>query len=249
MKVVKIAGIALGTLALAMVLIGGYLGFVPGVSRVFGSNKPRDLGVELSAEKAYEGAAALGVPATPSALQAIVDDPESARRFDAELTSAQASSMLLIGQDGIPNWPLNLVQIRFSGDGTAEASGIIDSSQAVPFMLSAGVSQANADRVASAIKLAGRMSFYVNGSCSVDNNNVNLTLSQVQVGRLNVPASWYRGNESKGTPYITNLLGNNGFMVESLAISDGSVALKGTRPLSSYEPWLKLVGTETAEVN
>ncbi len=249
MKAIKVAGIAFGALAVVAVLIGGYLGFVPGVSRVFGSNKPRDLGVELSVPNAYEGAAALGVPSTPTALQAIVDDPASSRLFDAEMTSDQASSMLLIGQDGIPNWPLSLVQIRFAGDGTAEASGIIDSSEAVPFMLSAGVSQANADRVASAIKLAGSMPFYVSGSCAVENNSVSLSLSQVQIGRLNVPGSWYQGNESKGTPYITNLLETNGFVVESLTIADGNVALNGTRPLSSYEPWLKLVSAETPEVN
>ncbi|MDP2183005.1 MAG: hypothetical protein Q8K99_10615 [Actinomycetota bacterium] len=164
------------------------------------------------------------------------------------MTSDQASSMLLIGQSGIPNWPLSIVQLRFNGDGTAEASGILNSSQAVPFMLSAGVSQANADKVASALKLTGSAPFYVKGTCSVTNNAVALSLSEVEIARIGVPGSWYQGKESQGTPYITNLLDSNGFMVESLTIADGAVSMKGTRPLASYGPWLKLVGNDTTEV-
>ncbi len=248
MRLLKVLGIVVAGLLVIVLLVGGLFGVVPGVSKVFGSNKPRDLGVELTVEGAYSGAQVLGVPSTPKELQALLDDPEAAKKFDATMTSEQASSMLLIGQSGIPNWPLSLVQLRFNDDGTGEASGILNASQAVPFMLSAGVSRENADKVASALRIAGSMPFYVKGTCSVTNNAVDLSLSKIEIGRIPVPGAWYQGKESKGTPYITNLLGGNGFGVESLTIADGAVSMKGTRPLSSYGPWLKLVGNDTTEV-
>lgn len=248
MKALKIFGITLASLLVIAILVGAYFGVVPWVSRLFGSNKPRDLGVKLTVENAYAGAATLGVPSTPTQLKALTDNVEAAKKFNTTMTSDQASSMLLIGQSGIPNWPLTLVQIRFNGDGTAEASGYLNSGQAVPFMTSAGVSQENADKVASALKLAGTMPFYLKGTCSVTNNAVDLSLSKIEIGRIPVPGSWYQGKESQGTPYITNLLDSNGFMVESLSTADGKVSMKGTRPLASYGPWLKLVGSDTTEV-
>ncbi|MDP2183006.1 MAG: hypothetical protein Q8K99_10620 [Actinomycetota bacterium] len=56
MKALKITGVVLAVLVVAVLLIGGYFGVVPWVSRLFGSNKPRDLGVKLTVENAYAGA-------------------------------------------------------------------------------------------------------------------------------------------------------------------------------------------------
>jgi len=47
MKFLKGLAIAIGALVIIAVLVLGYLGFVPGVSNIFGSNKPRDLGVTI----------------------------------------------------------------------------------------------------------------------------------------------------------------------------------------------------------
>lgn len=243
-----ITGSVLLGIVLAAFLVLGYLGFIPWLSSKMGTGKPRDLGVELTVENAYAGAETMQIPTTPSDLKDVIKNPDKYKRFNATQTSDQASSMILIGQDGIPSWPLSLVQIRFNGDGTAEASGILNSGQAVPFMLSAGVSESDAGRVMDALKFAGQAPFYVKGTCSVTNNAVDLSLSEIQVGRLTVPASWYQGKEDRGTPYITNLLSNNGFMVESLTTGDDSVSFKGTQPLSAMEPWLKLVGSENKEV-
>lgn len=241
------ASVILG-LVVAIVLVLGYFGFVPWLSRAMGSGKPRDLGIELSAEQAYAGAKLLRVPTKPSELRAVLKDPDKYKRFNATMTGDQASSMLLVGQSGIPNWPLSLVQIRFNADGTAEASGVIHASRAVPFMLSAGVSQEDAGKVMDALKFGGSATFYVKGTCGVTNNAVDLSLSDLEIGRVKVPASWYQGNEDQGTPYITNLLNKNGFMVESLKTGDGSVSLKGAQPLSAMQPWLKLAVTGEGEV-
>ncbi|MEK7874346.1 MAG: hypothetical protein AAB502_10895, partial [Chloroflexota bacterium] len=40
--------IAVAVLVVVAVLAGGYFGFVPSVSSIFGSNRPRDLGVRYT---------------------------------------------------------------------------------------------------------------------------------------------------------------------------------------------------------
>lgn len=242
-KALIITGSVFLAIALVVVLVLGYFGFLPWMSRLMGTGAARDLGVELTVEHAYAGAELMRIPTTPGDIKKVLKSPEDYRRLDATLSSHQASSLLLIGQSGIPNWPLSVVQIRFNGDGTAEASGYIDAGKAVPFMLSAGVSESDANKVMSALKFGGKAAFYVKGSCGVTNNAVDLSLSEVQIGRLTVPASWYQGNEGRGTPYITNLLNNNGFMVKSMSTGDGKVTMKGTQPLSAMEPYLNLVQT------
>lgn len=41
----KFVGFLILILIIVVILLLGYLGFVPGVSAIFGSNKPRDLGI------------------------------------------------------------------------------------------------------------------------------------------------------------------------------------------------------------
>lgn len=47
-KGMKVFLIIIAVIILAIVLFLGYSGFIPGVSALFGSNKPRDLGVNYT---------------------------------------------------------------------------------------------------------------------------------------------------------------------------------------------------------
>jgi hypothetical protein len=231
----------LGIGVLAVLGVLGWLGFVPGLSRLIGP-EPRDLGVELSVDAAYECADAFNLPNTVDDLRSIQDDPTTFTEFDTTLTSEQASSLLLYGQDEIPNWPIEFVQLRFNGDGTAEASGVFDLDDVRPFLLNnLGVPSGDAETAISRVELFNDMPFYVKGDCGVQNNRVGLSLSEVQIGRMTVPASWYQGNESEGTQYIDSALDREGFAVEEVSVSGGSVYARGTRPLSSLVPWLGIV--------
>ena len=232
-------------LCLGAVACAGFLGLVPGLSRVLGTNQPRDLGVELSVEQAYAGAERILIPTSSSDLEAILADPESAKRFDAKLTGDETSSLLLLGQDGIPDWPLRVVQIRFNPDGTAEASGLLRTPLAEAFLTrQLGVPAEDVAAASSAVAVVGEVPFYIAGDASVVDNHVSLTVSELELGRVTVPGSWYQGNEHVATGYIDSALARNGFHVESLEIADGTVTLNGTRPLAGLGPWLKMVQSE-----
>jgi hypothetical protein len=52
--------IGIGAVVLIVVIALGYLGFMPGVSNIFGSNKPKDLGVTFSAADYQSARAKMG---------------------------------------------------------------------------------------------------------------------------------------------------------------------------------------------
>ncbi len=240
MKALKWLGIVFGVLVLAVILVLGWLGLMPGVSKVIGP-KPRDLGVEVTVDAAYEAAEAHNMPTTPSDLEAILADPEAAKRFDTQLTSAQLSSLLAVGQDDIPAWPIRFTQINVTGECTAEASGVIRGASIQTFLDFLGVSGSDSNTFLTKVPIPSGAPFYVSGSCSVSNNTVSLAVSEAQVGRFTVPNSWYSGKESYGTRYIDSTLAREGFNVESLTIQSDGVHFVGTRPLAAMEPWLHLV--------
>ncbi|MDH4139204.1 MAG: hypothetical protein OEV43_01380 [Coriobacteriia bacterium] len=246
MKALKWIAIVLGVVILIAVLVIGWLGFLPGLSRYIGPN-PRDLGVELTFEHARAAAEAHNMPTTVSDLETILADPEVAKQFDTVLTSDQASSLLLTGQESIPNWPLRFTQIRFNDDGTSEASGVIRSSLVRPFLGDMGVPAGDIDTALGRVPIRGDVVFYASGSCGVQSNTVDLSLSQVKIGRLTVPGGWYQGKEAEGTKYIDGALAGNGFQVDALEVSGGTVHVKGTRPLASMEPWLHIVSNDRGE--
>ncbi len=246
MKALKWIAIVVGGLVVAGVLVLAWLGFVPGLSRYLGP-EPRDLGVALTVDDAYVAAKAHNMPTTAADLRTILADPEAAKNFDTQLTSDQASSLLALGQDDIPAWPIRFTQINFTGPGTAEASGVVRAGNVQAFLDFIGVSSSDSSTFLSKVPIPTDTTFYVSGACSVSNNVVSLSVSEAQVGRLNVPGSWYQGNEAKGTRYIDSTLVREGFDVQSLTISDGGVHMTGTRPLAALEPWLHIVRSDSGE--
>lgn len=229
-----------GGLVIIAVLVGAWFGLVPWLSKYLGP-KPKDLGVKLTVEAAYEGATEMDMPTESKDLKKVLKDPKAYRRYDAKLSSEKASSLLLTGQNGIPHFPLYVVQIKFGSGGSAQASGWVRVANVKPFLSWLGVSDSDAATAVDKVRLFTDMPFYVSGTCAVNNNVTDLSLSEISFGRVTVPGAWYQGKESYGTKYIDSALSNNGFMVEKLAIENGEVQLKGTRPLTALQPWLHLV--------
>ena len=50
-KILKLGGLILVIIVFGVVMVLGYLGFVPGLSSVFGSDKARDLGIEFTEQQ------------------------------------------------------------------------------------------------------------------------------------------------------------------------------------------------------
>ena len=239
MGFIKRLVLVLVTLVVVLILVAGYLGFVPVLSKAFGSNKPRDLGVAHSVEAGFKGATAMNLPVSAADLEKIAKNSDLAKSFNGELSDVEASSLVLLRQTDIDNFPVYLTTFKFNPDNTAEAAGMIRVANVGPFLRSTGVSKQDADTVVSTLKLVQDAPFYLKGKVAITNNRVNLDVSQVELGRLPLPASLLEPNKGAVESYVGNALGMNGFQVKTFAISNGKAKLEGTRPLKSIGPWVK----------
>jgi len=82
------------------------------------------------------------------------------------------------------------VQIRFDENGTAEASGILEIATATKFAKQLGYSDSDIEKAKSYAKyVSGDLPFYLKAKAEVQNNNVSLQASTIQIGRVTLPES------------------------------------------------------------
>ena len=225
---------------LALYFTAGYfLGNLPIASDILGTNKPRDLGAELSTDNAYDGLSALGHPTTTDELRAIIANPASFTKVKATLTDDQVSSLI-----STTDLPVKLVQIRFGEGDTVELSGVLDVRGMTESFSSMDSSDGTVDTVMEYASKVDWMIFYVSGGLSIKNNQVDLDIDKLQLGRISLPENVKEQlDENMGQleDFISDTLTEQGYDIRELSISDGKVNLDLDRPLSSITPWLDYI--------
>jgi len=216
------------------VLIGGYFGLVPGVSALFGSNKPRDLGVSPSAEALSSGNQKTGValaalPADTSMEQSL--QYVGSHEVEMTLTSAEITSMA-----NNSKWaysPISAVQVRINPDGSAEASGLIDFNAAVNYAKALGVSSSDIDKALSKYPVPRtKFPFYLKGTGHVANNQISLDLTSVELARIPVPVGIVKELTPGATSFVESKYLGEGkaVSIDTLENRSGQVYFKGTVP-------------------
>lgn len=235
-KAVIVIVIILGALYLTA---GYFLGMVPGASRLMGTNKPIDLGVEISVDRAYQGLGSLGQPVNVEELRVIADDPDSFGTVQTTLTEEEASSLMALNQAA--DFPARLTQIKFNDDGSIESSGVIWIDRFSKFLARNGVSSDAVEKVIGYIGFMDSTTYYVKGTFSITDNNVDLEMDSLKVGRINIPMGVINDNKGSVENTISNILTNNGYTIRSLYISNGKVNVDMDQPLGSIVSWLNFV--------
>lgn len=209
------------------VLVGGYFGFVPGVSALFGSNKARDLGVRASTQAYDQGNADIGWQRQTSNDASAPLQYSGYHDANFSLTSEQVTSLM---QDG--GWKYNPIakdfQMKIHDDGSVEISGILDIGKLKKY-----ASITNLGDISGYAKKYGILTptipFYAAGTASVTNNQLSLNLTSAQAGRLSIPL----------TPDINKAVAGAvqqrineipGMKIDSLTFSQGKLDYKGTFP-------------------
>ncbi|MBU1110400.1 hypothetical protein KKB83_02195 [Patescibacteria group bacterium] len=189
---VKILLIGIAVILLTVVLILGYYGFMPGVSSLFGSNKPRDLSITYSTSdlssakdksKITEGV--LTGNFTPA--QSI--EYSGQNEVSLQLTSAELTASL--NDQSWKYFPLSNSQIKFNDDNTVEFSALLLKNRLPGYLEAIG---ATADTTAQVLKnlkyLPANPPIYLKFFAEGENNTVSkLTIYQAQVGRFTAPNS------------------------------------------------------------
>jgi hypothetical protein len=226
---------------LVVLFVAGYfLGNVPVVSKLLGSNKPVDLGVTISTDNAYRGLKELNIPTHAGDLQAVVQNPSSFKTIKASLTQEEVSSLLALGD--IPDFPLKLTQVRFNPDGSMESSGVLDIDLLKTFLEKNGLTASQIETVNNYLKLKGKVNYYAKGRFSITNNRVSLDLEQIKAGNINIPNKVFQDNTATVENFVSNSLTANNIYVRNMSLSGGRLQLDVDRPISNLNPWLKFVG-------
>lgn len=125
---------------LIIIIIFGYLGFVPIISDILGTNKPKDLGVKFT-EKDFESARKkTGV--TYEVLKGDIKPEESLkysgkRSVKMELTSSELTA--LIYERKWKYYPFKKWTVKINEDDTVETSGQIISNKLIDALKSFGI--------------------------------------------------------------------------------------------------------------
>jgi len=223
-----------------VVVLGlGYLGFVPGVSRMLGSDKPRDLGITYTA-------ADLKSITSKNHVQRIVLESAPNIKSSFVLKGSQAISNVFtdkeitarLGQES--DWPFNPftdVQVKIGQDGTVEASGVVRVDKLKGYAEATGVSSQEIEAISKGMDKykIPKISFpaYVKGSLSIENNKLNIDLSELYIGKIPVAKALYSQAKSAFEGFVYERLTSGGYgslSVKSLSFSNGKMSFSGNIP-------------------
>ena len=236
MKALKIAGITILAVVVVVVLVIGYFGFMPGVSNIFGSNQPRDLGVKYTAA---DYASAHAKNGTTHTVITSSTSPENSIKFSGShpvnTVYTQAEFNAEINNRQWEYYPLEKCQLRINPDNTVEFTGIIKMDRVKGYMQALKVSDSNMRTVMEYLqKVPTDPAFYTKGTLEIANSKiVTSQISDFKVGNVSLT-----DQVRQETPNIVNAAYGQinaypGFTVKTLKFSGGKVQFEGTLPDSA----------------
>ncbi len=214
------------------VLYAGYLGLVPGVATLFGSDKPRDLGVKWLLGDYNQAHAKTKVEVKVATGEASpAESIKLTGSHAAQLTLSQEELTAIINHNQ-PNWkyfPVRDVQVKIASDGSAQIAGVLDLNRIAGYAAATGADLSAIKTVMDKFSfLPKKIPFYFAGRASVTNNVADLNLSQAQLGRINVPQNLISDNQSAINGFFTEQLNAfPGFSVKSANFDGGRLNFNG----------------------
>jgi hypothetical protein len=231
-------GCLMGVIAvvLVIVLVAGYFGLLPVVSSLFGSDKPRDLGVtytqaDFSSAHTKSGIQRVDLPASTP--------PEKSLAYSGQhtvnLNLSQQEVTALLNLTPWEYWPYREVEVRFNPDGSAELSGIVQMDKMKDYALARGLSASDIgivmDKVNTFAIVQKDMPFYLKGTGSVVNGVVSFHADKLELGRISIPTDQVNGREAELTQALNEAIARiPGFTCKNFSVSNGQIHFDGTVP-------------------
>jgi hypothetical protein len=219
-------------LVLTPILVLGYLGFIPIVSDIMGTNRPRDLGIKYTdadykSARSKTGVELVALPAdTPieQSIQMFGKKPVNTVFTDEELTA-------LANNRKWKYYPVNDVQIKMNPDGTAEVSARLLTGRLLNYGKATGVPEYYMTNVLDKIGLIPNPPVYIKGKATVVNGQITGNVEKLEVGRIEMPKSLVDENNGKLIEFLEGGIQRTpGLTVDSLTFNDGKMNFDGTLP-------------------
>jgi hypothetical protein len=236
MKALKITGITVLSIVVILVLVAGYFGFMPGVSNLFGSNQPRDLGVKYTAA---DYASAHAKNGTTHTIITSSTSPENSIKFSGShpvnTTYTQSEFNAEINNRQWEYYPLEKCQLRINPDNTVEFSGILKIDRLKDYLTAMRVGDDNMNVITDYLKMVPTdPAIYVKGSLEIEDSRIiKSQVMEFKVGNLALT-----GQIQEKMPEIVNaayaqINAYPGLTVKTLKFANGKVQFEGTLPDSA----------------
>ncbi|MCX6736608.1 MAG: hypothetical protein NTW73_00755 [Candidatus Parcubacteria bacterium] len=224
-------------LVLVLIVVGvlGYLGIIPGVAKIFGSDKPRDLGIKFTADnyKTADTKAQVKIETMASAMT-VKDGLVVSGKKDV-INSFSSEELTAVLNTHSSNWKYYLItdaQIKIDTDGSVAFSGLLNFDRFAGYSEATGINYTEIKSVMDKFKIApGVLAVYVDGTPTVKSGKVNLVVNKAEFGRMSIPGSLITKNQGVINDFFSqqiNML--PGFYIESLDFENGNMNFKGTMP-------------------
>lgn len=238
MKVLWGILIGIAALVVVVVLVAGYFGFVPGVSNLFGSNKPVNLGTTYTAQDYKSAIAKTGIQFVNGADTLSLSSSQKtygpAKAVNVDLTPAEA---LAIMNDKVhaPDFPLKDFQLRLNNDGTAEISGLMMLDKLNNYATAHGGTDEGVQQALDTIKKTGviekEIPIYIKGEAAVVNGQLTFDATSLKVGRLPLSADLVNSHSADIIDYFNNHKNDiPGLKINNASLVNGKIHFDGTLP-------------------
>jgi hypothetical protein len=179
-------------------LTGGYYGLLPGVSMLFGTHKPRDLGVRYTSadNDSYNQKAKATITVKKVEQELPLDElMEFSGSVDLDVSMTQEEFTARVNNVAWPHFPFEDTQVKINKDGTVEVSSLLKVDKIDELLLAVGYDSETVDKAKNALDKAGILNknppIYFKADVRVKENKTTFNLLNAEVGRLSVPIEDY----------------------------------------------------------
>jgi hypothetical protein len=227
--------IGIAAIALIAVLVLGYFGFMPGVSSLFGSNKPVKLGTTFTQQDYQSALTKVGVQMNDNLSNVALDKNSKVygppKQVSFDLTPSEALAVLNL-KPYSSNFPAKDWDIRINADKSIEVSSIVKLDKLT------NSKTMNDERVKTALASVNKAGLkevpvYLKGSAVVVNGQLNLDAASLKVGKLSIPANQVNDNKGEISNFFQDVQKNiPGLSIQNASIINGKIHIDGTMPSS-----------------
>jgi hypothetical protein len=226
-KILIGVGVAIITIVLAL----GYFGLVPGVSRLFGSDLPRDLGVTYTETDLASALKKIGTE-----VQNLPPDGATSLAFSGQKTASFSLTEAEVSALCNGSWkyhPLSDCQVNLLKDGYAEFSGKLLTDRLEEYTKAMGVDQGHLELLNNYSRyIQGSPRIYIKARGAISNNQVvGLDIAELQIGRITFSQSTIQDNQAAIASFVNWQLGRiPGLAITSATLVGNQIKFEGMVP-------------------
>ena len=230
----KKIGVGAGIAFLAVVLILGFLGFVPVLSDLLGANRGLNLGISYTKTDYNSAVNKLGITVTPLAQNLSPSDSivaSGSHRVDQTLTSAELTALVNTMGDTWAYFPIKNTQIRINQNGSVEVQANLIMNRFDGFATALKLSDSVKQEFSSYSNLIKtNPSFYMKYTMSITDGQTQSNINVMKLGFIDVPAPELAKIQTAFASFVQRVVERTPRVINNLTFGDGTVHIVGSTP-------------------